>query len=289
MIDFCRGRWSPRTQAVYAINWRDWERFCGEHKAAPLPADDAVLAAFLRARAETHSTASVSQRLAAIVAAHELEGCPLRIKGSVIKDAWAEIRRTKGMAKNPKAALVSADIKRMIRAIPADRIQDRALLLFGFATAMRRSEIVALNVEDLAFDESGLVITIRRSKTDKDGMGQPVAILRRHNEWCPVAALEAWLTTGISGGAVWRTSLDTRMDAATVALLTKRYAAKIGLDPARIGAHSLRRGCVTEMFRRGIDIKHVMAHSRHKTVGVAMGYVEAMKTLENPALKALGL
>ena len=41
-------------------------------------------------------------------------------------------------------------------------------MLLGFAAALRRSELVALDVEDLRFDLArGLTVTIRKSKTDQ--------------------------------------------------------------------------------------------------------------------------
>lgn len=55
-------------------------------------------------------------------------------------------------------------------------LRDSALLLIGFAGAFRRSEIVALNVEDVEFVREGLVIMLRQSKTDQEGEGRKVAI-----------------------------------------------------------------------------------------------------------------
>ena len=53
-------------------------------------------------------------------------------------------------------------------------VRDRALLLLGFAGAFRRSELVALDVADIAEAEAGLLVTIRRSKTDQDGEASPL-------------------------------------------------------------------------------------------------------------------
>ena len=55
-------------------------------------------------------------------------------------------------------------------------MRERALLLLGFAGAFRRSELVALDVADIAETETGLLVTIRRSKTDPDGEDVTIAI-----------------------------------------------------------------------------------------------------------------
>jgi integrase len=70
-----------------------------------------------------------------------------------------------------KAAALSLDMLRQLLAT-CDRTargrRDRALLLFGFAGALRRSELVALQVEDVALVAGGLRLRIARGKTDKE-------------------------------------------------------------------------------------------------------------------------
>jgi integrase len=86
---------------------------------------------------------------------------------------WAGIRRAKGTAQAGKAPTLTADIRAMVAALPDIRLglRDRALLLLGFAGAFRRSELVALDVRDLEVSRAGLVVTLRRNKTDQDGEG----------------------------------------------------------------------------------------------------------------------
>jgi integrase len=83
-------------------------------------------------------------------------------------------------------------------------IRDRALLLVGFAGAFRRSELVGLNVEDVTFTDDGLKVVIRRSKTDQEGAGQVIGIVRGVN-LCPVEALRVWLeASGTTSGPIFR-------------------------------------------------------------------------------------
>lgn len=85
-------------------------------------------------------------------------------------------------------------------------LRDRAALLLGFAAALRRSELVAIDVADLHFTRRGVAVTIRRSKTDPQGEGAVIGVpCGTGNGSCPVRALRRWLATaGITRGAVFR-------------------------------------------------------------------------------------
>jgi integrase len=309
---WAKARWAPQTQTTYDVAWRAFVRYAKAQGIDSFPAPPETVAAFLPLYAQEHSTSGVSLALCAIRAAHkDVRGSlpktdPTRefyvLDDMVIVDAWKDVARTKGTKKTPKAALVTADLKKIIRGIPSARWQERAILLLTFASAMRRSEIAALNHEDIEIGDEGVTITIRRSKTDKLGKGETVAILRSQTDYCAVKALEDWIdfTAHDSSlgerarrttGALFRVrnGKGRRIQPRQVATITKTWAAKAGFDPRQIGAHSLRRGCITSMFKAGTDIKNVMAHSRHQTVDIAMGYVEADRAMKNPGLKNLGL
>ncbi len=84
-------------------------------------------------------------------------------------------------------------------------IRDRALLLVDFAGALRRSELVGLDLRDIEHVRQGMVLTLRRSNTDQDGQGRRIGVPYGRTRWCPVAALDAWLAvSGITEGAIFR-------------------------------------------------------------------------------------
>lgn len=298
-VSFAKGRWSPKTQQLYADCWRDFTDWCELTSAVALPAEPVAVAAYISERSARLSTSSISLRLQAIFAAHKMQKAlamtgeerdrySIDAKHPVIADAWADIKRAKGTASVPKLALAMADIKRIVAGIPEDKLQERAILLLGFASAMRRSEIVALDREDIEFTVDGLIITIRRSKTDKSGKGANVAIGRSNTAYCPVRALQAWLShADISTGPIFRSRHGGRMQPRRVALVTKKWAKHAGFDPRPIAAHSLRRGCITSMHEAGIDMKSGMELSRHRTPSIYLGYVQAKRAAENPAVKRL--
>jgi integrase len=159
-------------------------------------------------------------------------------------------------------------------------LRDRAVLLLGFAGAFRRSELVALDVADIEDVPEGLLITIRRSKTDQEGQGRKVAIPRGEIA-CPVAALKAWLeAAGITEGAVFRRVFNkrnqrvsaARLGACNVAAIVKVAARKLGLDPIAFAGHSLRAGFVTSAVKRGANLLKITDVTGHRSLEMLKTY-----------------
>jgi integrase len=190
------------------------------------------------------------------------------------------IRRTKGVSQEQKAPTLTGNIRRMIAALPDTPIgvRDGALLLVGYAGALRRSELVMVDYPDLEFTDDGLVITLRKSKSDQDVAGQYVGVpYGSHPETCPVRLLQAWLKHAeIAEGPVFRPInrhgriLPNRLTNQSVALIVERWAGAAGLDPARYAGHSLRAGLATEATEGGAPTFSVMAHLRHKDERTAL-------------------
>jgi len=74
------------------------------------------------------------------------------------------------------------------------------------ACSFRRSELVSLDVQDVEVSAAGLIVTLRRSKTDQEGASRRLGIPFGSSEaTCPMRALQAWLETGrIIDGPIFR-------------------------------------------------------------------------------------
>ena len=148
-----------------------------------------------------------------------------------------------------------------------------------FAGAFRRSGLVALNIADLEFCDSGLRVTIRKSKTDQEGLGATIAVAPGSIAR-PVDAVRVWIgAAGISEGALFRPVTRTgkisprRLSARAIAELVKAYARRAGLKAADFSGHSLRSGFLTSAAARGASIFKMMDVSRHKSIDTLRGYV----------------
>ena len=207
---FVRAAKAPSTLRAYRSDWEHFQRWCQQHAVCPLPASPETVALYLTALAATHRPATMTRRLTAITKAHQIAGepSPATMQQPAVSETLKGIRRTLGTAQTTKAALLTADIRKMLEALPDTLAgcRDRALLLLGFAGGFRRSELAALDVEDVLATEDGLIVKLRRSKTDPEGQGRDVGIPYGSTAaTCPVRALNAWKTAaGITEGALFR-------------------------------------------------------------------------------------
>jgi site-specific recombinase XerD len=179
--NFARASKSAATRRAYQKDFVRFTAWCVERDLPPIPAAPETVAAFLAAEAARGiKPATIGRRVAAIRYAHKLAGYDDRPTSSeVVRATVHGIRRTLGTAPVRKAPATAERVVAMAALADADLkgVRDRAILLLGFAGAFRRAELVALDVGDLEFCESGMRVHIRRSKTDQEGTGNTIAIV----------------------------------------------------------------------------------------------------------------
>ena len=227
--DFAKASKAASTQRAYSGDIAIFVEWCRGRGLIPLPASAEVVSAFLADQAALGKRPStLGRRLAAIRYFHRAANQPSPTSEESVKAVLAGIRRTVGAAPVRKKAATSDIVIAMASDTTSLRaLRNRAVLLLGFAGAFRRSELVALNVEDLEETPEGLLITIRRGKTDQEGLGRKVAIPRGEIA-CPVAALGEWLdAVGITEGALFRRVWNRRAQRVAAQRLTARIVADI--------------------------------------------------------------
>lgn len=298
------------TRRSYGSSWRQFTSWCASVGVEPLPAEARDIALYLTARAPNLAVATLARHIAAIAAAHRAAGFAPPNHPDLAA-VMAGIRRTHGRPARKKRALVVEDLRKVVAKLPATRIgiRDRALLLVGFAGALRRSELVALALPNRASDDAdsgrqvvtaefsagGLEIHIARSKGDQEGRGAVVAI-PYGKRMCPVAALQAWLAEAkITTGPVFR-AVDRHgrishraISDRAAADVVKRACQRAGYDPAAFSGHSLRRGLITSAARKGAAPDLLRSHARHAKVETTMGYVEEAERFTRNAAGVVGL
>ncbi|WP_396604572.1 site-specific integrase [Bradyrhizobium sp. YCK136] len=292
-ISYAKAEKAPGTRRAYETDHRLFVAWCeAKGVSAALPASAETLAAFLAAEAEAGKRPStLGRRLAAIRYFHKLAGFPTPTDTEAVKATLRGIRRSVGTAKVRKAPALAEHVKAMI-AVSPDTLRgkrDRALVLLGFAGAFRRSELVALDVADIEEVELGLRVIVRRSKTDQEGMGSTIAVMRG-SVACPVRALREWLSAaGIENGALFRPISKAnrigqdRLTSRSVADIIKAMARRIGLDANTFSGHSLRSGFLTSAASNGASIFKMMDVSRHRSIETLRGYVRDSEIFKDHA------
>ncbi len=292
-IDLAKAEKAASTRKAYGIDYRLFKAWCDAKGVSSLPAapETETVAAYIAAEAQTAKPSTIGRRVAAIRYAHKLAGLETPTDAEGVKATMRGIRRTFGGARIKKTPAVAAKMLGMVATAPEDLsgLRDRALLLLGFAGAFRRSELVALDVADVAETETGLFVTIRHSKTDQEGQGETIAIARGDIA-CPVKALREWLdAAGIEAGAIFRpidkagTVRPSRLTCRSVANIVKAYAERAGFDASTFSGHSLRAGFLTSAAGKGASIFKMMDVSRHKSVDTLRGYVRDAELFKDHA------
>lgn len=279
-LGYAENEKAPRTRHIYAADFRDFGRWCAGRGLPALPADAGTVAAYLSALAGSGlRAATIGRKVAAIGYRHRIDGHPSPTANEGVRAVMRGIRRTIGTASTHRKAAATADIVEQMLAACSDNlagIRDRALIAVGFASAMRRSELVALETTDLAEHREGIIITIRRSKTDQEGQGQQVA-LPHGSRIRPVEHLARWLdAASIADGRVFRSVVSGHvggsMTAFALSLRIKLLARRAGLDAATFSGHSLRAGYVSSAVQHGASPVAIAEQTRHRSLDMILAY-----------------
>ena len=306
---------AANTVRGYRADWTDFTTWCDTAGHTPLPADPATLTGYLTAPRRTrpqgrhHEPAAVGDHLrprrARPARPHHRRPRPGRLgrhpphphhptDPGHPADAAAAARRPRRLPRHP-----DLDHRRTRDPEPdLAGLRDRALLLVGFVTALRRSELAALDVDHLAEHPRGLVATIGRSKTNQTG-AQPELVVIPHGDHprrCPVTALRTWLDAAdITDGPVFRPvskgnhALNRRLHPESVNTLIRNAIHRTGTDASGYSAHSLRAGFVTHAHLRGATDRAIAHQTRHRSLATLGTYVRIHTAWDDNAATQLGL
>ena len=293
---------APSTLRAYASDLKNYDAWCVKHRLEALPATPEVVGAYLAAAGEGYAMQTLRRRVAAIARASGVAGHPLDTKHPAIRETLRGIGRTHGSRGRRSAALTTAELRKLSGVcepgLAGDR--DRALMLTGFAGALRRSELVSLNVERLTWSNDGVKLLLEKSKTDKEGEGAEVMIVfGRYEETCPARALRRWLDeAAIQAGPVFRKvnkggNVEARrLSEDAVRQILRRRAAQAGVKGTLaepVSPHGLRAGFVTTAYRNGVPDEEIMGHTRHRSLTTMRSYIRRAKLSQTSPTGKLGL
>lgn len=207
---------SEGTRRAYASAWRRFEGWCRRNGYESLPAHPTVIAAYLVDAAETvaengeraYSTMTLGKWVAAIADRHRRAGiAPNPAANELVRQTVAGIRRqyaTRGdRPRTPRNPLLTDDVLALVTAAREQTTgwvsqvyerRDSALLLMGFAAALRRSELTELTGDDVElYAADGVHVHLRKSKTDQMGEGAVFPLPRAKDPLrCPPCAFVRW-------------------------------------------------------------------------------------------------
>ncbi len=325
-----RASLATNTWRAYAADWRHWSGWAAEHDLTPLPAEPLDLARYLVAQSPTTRVGTLTRRCSAITKAHLLAGHTAPTTDTAVREVLRGLRRAHGAPRRGAPPLWTSDVERIIDVtyVVPDRnwgdgqgsaeVRDRALLLLAFTSALRRSELAALDVADLESDPAGMLVHVARSKTDQDSQGAYVGIpYASRPRLCAVLAVAAWrdrLATlagtdpdeltgpllrpidrrgrlGSLGAS--RHGPDASLSGAAIRAALIRRATAAGLSPAHgerfYTAHSTRSGFATQAAANGASERAIMDQGRWRSLQVARSYIRRGSVFNHNAAGRLGL
>ncbi len=279
---------ADNTRRAYKADREQWSAYAKECEIPEFPIPPEHLAAFILHMHEHGSAvATIRRRCASLGGWHREQGVPSPMENPAVRDVIKGLLRVRQAAPTKKRAL-TGDIVGSAIGHASFSLRDRALLVVGFVTGLRRSELVALRWSDLIEANGEFAVRIARSKTDTQGVGALVAI-RRHSDpdLCPVEILKQWR-------AQWQRTKRSKwadlvfpVSQDTVAAIVKRAAALAGEDPALYGAHSSRAGMITAAGQDpSVPQAMTQKAARHARGDQTLDYLDVHNALSNPAFRA---
>jgi len=273
--DLLRDGLSDSTWRAYRAD-RDALVSWGESRGVEvLPATPETVANYVGDMVEVLAPATLIRRVATWSRWHDSQGVdPNPCRSRLVRDVLRGLRR-RPVTPRQARPMSSTDLARMVTSTSEDTLQglrDRALLVVGLALGRRRSELVALEVEDLewlADGRPGYSVTIRRSKTDQEGRGETVFLPETRTSLCPVSHLRAWLEAGnVTSGPLFRSvdrlgNVGPRLSDRSVASIVRQASKRAGLPEGQWSGHSLRAGFVTDLARRGASTRSIARQTGH--------------------------
>lgn len=315
---------SVNTRIAYERGWKSFTRWCASHGRNALPSDPETVAAWLAALAdgadgcEAQSRSSINQALAAVMLAHRSAGHGLDRKHPLIAETWSGISRAKAKTEverqaRPLLANYLREILAELRtgALVADA-RDAALIAVGWAAALRRSELVGLDWQELRdgagvlrVDTRGLSITLTHSKGAQ--VQRVTIVVPQADMPTACAAVARWAALGqlTPGDPVFRCIGKSqllgryRLSARSVSRIIKsRLRAMIirqGSSHADadelvkwFSGHSLRSGYVTSAAAANVPGYRIQQHTRHKSADMIARYVRDADKWSRSGLKGVG-
>ncbi|BBM03452.1 site-specific integrase [Microbulbifer sp. GL-2] len=279
---YLRAATSDSTRKAYRSAIRQFEKWGGR-----LPTDSHSLVSYLLSRADTLNPRTLDLHLTAIGQWHLYQGVSNPVSDPLVQKTMRGIRRTHGKPKQKAKALSLQHIATLARYLHTQpeskkKARDLALVLVGFFGAFRRSELVAIQVKDLTWEEEGLIVRLPKSKTDQSGEGLVRALPFGSQEVCPARALRSWLeVSGISEGPVfravnrWDTIQTRQLNPTAINGLLKRLGTACGFEFVdELSSHSFRRGLSTSAAREKVGFELIKKQGGWKSDATVWEYIE---------------
>ncbi len=287
-VDRLEGAYSEHTIRAYKADFTVFEHWCRKSGKRFLPATSDVLVEFVTAGAITSMPTTLIRRLASIKKIHRLLRLPHQVDDEEVMLSLRRALRNNSRRRKQAHGLTGDLRDMMIAACPETLLglRNRAFIAIGYDTLCRRSELVALRVEDLCELKGGAMsILVRRGKADPFGDGRFSYLTPK-----TVKILRAWLdASGVTDSWIFRRVYSKRVGVSclhpfTVSRMIKELAVAAGMDQVvatKLSGHSMRVGAAQDMMAHGIGILPIMQAGGWQSLNNLARYIAHVSVTQN--------
>lgn len=265
-----------------------------------LPSTPVTIANYLSHMATSGKRYStIARHKASLSKYHQLMGLENPCNHELVRTTLQGIRRTHGVTVSKAKALTGKYFLRVLTAIDSFFWIDRrnyTLIAIGWLGALRISEIVSLDTSDIEEETTGILVHLKRSKTDQEGEGATLALPH-----CPVTKkITSWVealaaiysgangplfpVVGLRDKWIPRVGERKRLTVRAASKAVKRSFEIAGIDTSKYSAHSLRSGFITTSAQMGVPEHIIQRHSRHASLSVLREYIQTGRIWEDNPL-----
>lgn len=287
-------RRAANTVTNYACDWRAFGAWCEGLGLASLPAAPETIELFATHRlCEARKVTSTRRACSAINYFHRQAGLPKPVT-SELYELLNAAQRERGEKPRQMRALRVEDLRTISAGLRADgsprALLQRAVLVLGFASALRRSSLAALALGDVEFVPEGLIVHVAREKQDQLGRGRLIGIPHgMHEDTCAPRCAACWAAVRRAGpGKFFRHPNGRPISGDWICELLQRHAMKLGLG-ADYGAHSLRAGFITAAGEAGLGELLIASQTGHRSMSMLRRYFRRTELFRANAAGMIGL
>jgi site-specific recombinase XerD len=282
----------------YEDDWKSFSRFCTRVERSSLPASTETLSLYITdLLSQGRKVSTAVRRTSGVAYRHRASGYPSPATGAT----WSLLAGARRLLQQPTRQMQPLSVEQvreisgLLRAEGTPKsTRDRAIIVLGFTSALRRANITQLLLSDVTFTEKGVMLQIRQGKTDQEGRGRFLGIVSgKHPDTDLAECLKAWLahrgTANIEGPLFSDVGECRHMAPKAVARIVKAGVVRIGLDPTKFSGHSMRAGMITEAGLAGVSHLVIAAHTGHTRMDTLRKYFRPADIWRANATEGLGL
>ena len=276
------GAFAENTIRGYRHDFEQFSKWCANEGIHPLPAPSISIAGHIDALSETHKAASIRRRINALSTIYRLGRMQDTTKDPDVTLAMKRMHRKLGRAQRQAKPLTKIYLDKMIEAQDDSPrgLRNKILLLMGYETMRRRSELVGFEFGDVTCLLNGKpALRLRFSKADQYGEGRLIEIseelLDLIKTWQKVVGQEGRILRSIDKHG----NIGVKLEPSAISYILRQAQENITLPgnkkPRQWTGHSFRVGAAVDLVESGYSIEQVMRKGDWKSAQAGLRYVMA--------------